>query len=130
MTCIHALPRTLRLRTSPPYQGGLRRCHMSSGSGPHLPTEVGSGAVMCPMALDLTSRLRWVPPSPRALWLWIPPLYRGGFWCCHVSHGSQLVVGLKYKKGLAGLPMQLSSRVSKTRTYVSKVPDARAIMGL
>jgi hypothetical protein len=27
--CIHVLPHTLLLQTSPPCQGGLRRCHMS-----------------------------------------------------------------------------------------------------
>jgi hypothetical protein len=37
---------------------------------------------------------------------------------------------LSIKKGLAGLPMQLGSRVSKSHAHVPKVPDARAIMGL
>jgi hypothetical protein len=34
------------------------------------------------------------------------------------------------KKGLADLPMQLGSRVSKPCVHVPNVPDARAIMGL
>jgi hypothetical protein len=42
------------------------RCHVPYGSEPHLPTEMGSSASMCPMALDLTSRLRWAPVLPHA----------------------------------------------------------------
>jgi hypothetical protein len=45
------LPRVTRLRTPPPYSGGLRFCHMSHGSGPCLPAREGSGAVTCPMTL-------------------------------------------------------------------------------
>jgi hypothetical protein len=59
------LPCVLWLRTSPPGKGGLRRCHVSYGSGPRLPEEVGSGATKYPMALDLTSRLRWASALPR-----------------------------------------------------------------
>jgi hypothetical protein len=65
--CNHTLPHALRLRISPPYQGGLRRCHVSYDSGPRLLTEVGSGAAMCPMTLYLTSRLRWAPVLPHIL---------------------------------------------------------------
>jgi hypothetical protein len=42
-------------------QGAVRaskRCHISCSFGPHLPTEVGSGAATCPAASDLTSLLR------------------------------------------------------------------------
>jgi hypothetical protein len=40
-------------------------------------------------------------------------------------------VGLRYiKKGLADLPVQLGSRVSKSRAHVPKMPDVSAIMGL
>jgi hypothetical protein len=35
------------------------RCHISCSFGPHLSTEVGSGAVTCPTAPDLTSLLRF-----------------------------------------------------------------------
>jgi 5-methylcytosine-specific restriction endonuclease McrA len=35
-----------------------------------------------------------------------------------------------YKKCIAGLPMQLGSRVSKARPHVPKTHDARAIMGM
>jgi hypothetical protein len=59
--CSHTLSRALRLWTLPPSCGGLRRCHMSYGSGPRLPAKVGSGAATCPMAPDLASRLRWAP---------------------------------------------------------------------
>jgi hypothetical protein len=42
---------------------------VSYGSGPRLSVEVGSDVVTCPMALDIASRLRWVPTLPRVLWL-------------------------------------------------------------
>jgi hypothetical protein len=38
------LPCILRLRTPPPYAGGLRDRHTSHGSGPHLPAREGSRA--------------------------------------------------------------------------------------
>jgi hypothetical protein len=58
-----ALPRVIWLRTSPLGCGGLWCCHMSYGSGPRLPIEVGSGATTCPTALDHASPLGglWVP---------------------------------------------------------------------
>jgi hypothetical protein len=55
---VSVLPRILQPRTSPTYRGGLRRCHVTYGYRPCLPVELGSGAAMCPMALDLTSLLR------------------------------------------------------------------------
>jgi hypothetical protein len=45
-----ALPRVLWLRTSPPGLAGLRRCHVSYGSKPHLPTGAGFGTATRPMA--------------------------------------------------------------------------------
>jgi hypothetical protein len=59
------LPRVLWLQASRLGRGGLRRCHVSYGSGPHLPGEVCFDAVMYPMALDHASRLRWAPALPR-----------------------------------------------------------------
>jgi hypothetical protein len=56
-TCPMALDLTSQL-------SGLRRCHVSYGSGPRLLVEVGSGAATCPMAPDLASRLRWAPALP------------------------------------------------------------------
>jgi hypothetical protein len=88
-----ALPRVLYLRTSPPNRGGLRRCHVSYGSGPHIPVEVVSGASMCPAG----------PYGPR------------------VS---------SINKSIAGLPMQLDTHVPNTRVHVSKAPHVRAIMRL
>jgi hypothetical protein len=35
------------------------------GSGPRFPAEVGSDAATCPVAPDLTSRLRWALAPPR-----------------------------------------------------------------
>jgi hypothetical protein len=51
-----ALPRVLQLRTSPPYQGGLRCCHVSRSSGPGLPAEKDSSAATRPAT----------PSGPRA----------------------------------------------------------------
>jgi hypothetical protein len=51
---IHTLPRALQFWTSPPCQGGLQRCHVSSSFGPRHPTEVGSGTAMYLVATDLT----------------------------------------------------------------------------
>jgi hypothetical protein len=107
------------------------RCYVPYSSGPHLPVKVGSDAVTCPMASDLTSQLRWAPTLSRVLWLRTLPPDQGGSRCCHASRGPQWAVGLRYiKKGLAGLFMQLGSRVSKARTHVPYAPNARAIMGL
>jgi hypothetical protein len=92
------LPCVQWFRTSPPCQGGFRRYHVSSGSGSHLPTEVGPDAATCSVASDLTSRLRWALTPLRATWLQTPPPDRGGFRCCHTSRGSQWAVGLKYIK--------------------------------
>jgi hypothetical protein len=78
----------LWLQTSPPYWDGLRCCHVSNGSGPRLPVEVGSDAATCPATPDLASRLRWVPTLPRVLWLWTSPPSSGGLWRWHVSYGS------------------------------------------
>jgi hypothetical protein len=79
--CIHALPRAavaseltslLRegpsaatcpwLRTRPLHLGGLWRCHMPRGSGPHLSIQEGSGAATRPLASDPTSPL-WRGPA-------------------------------------------------------------------
>jgi hypothetical protein len=123
------LPCVLRLRTSPPCQGGLRRCHVFYGSGPYLPTEVGSDAAICPMASGLASRLRWAPMLPHVLWLRTLPLGQGGSWCYHTSRGFQWTMGLRYiKKGLASLAMQLVTRVFKAQSYVSEASDTWAIM--
>jgi hypothetical protein len=54
-----------RLWTSPPCRDGLRRCHVSNGSAPHLSTEVGSNTATCPMAPDPTSQSGRVPMLPR-----------------------------------------------------------------
>jgi hypothetical protein len=61
-------PRVLQPRTSPPWRGELRCCHVSLGPGPRLLAEVSSGATMCPMALGSAS-------------------LRGELRCCHVSQG-------------------------------------------
>jgi hypothetical protein len=83
------------------------------------------------MALDVTSRLRWAPTLSHVLWLLTLPPGQGGSQCYHTSHSPQWIVDLRYiKKGLAGLHMQLCSRVSKAHAHVPKMSDARVIMGL
>jgi hypothetical protein len=67
--CIHALPRKLYLRTTPPWRGGLRSRHVSNGPEPHLLAELSSGAATCSSAPDLTSLPRWAPALPRVPWL-------------------------------------------------------------
>jgi hypothetical protein len=116
-----------------PLLGWARHYHMSSGPKPRLPTKVGpdaatcpmapdlvlpakvgSGAAMCPMTSDLASWLRWAPVLPRVLWLRTVPPSQGGSRCCHMSHGSQWAMGLRYiKKGLVGLSMRLGLHVSR-----------------
>jgi hypothetical protein len=41
-----------RLWTPPPCSGWLRSCHASHNSTPHLPTQEGSSATMCPVAIS------------------------------------------------------------------------------
>jgi hypothetical protein len=53
--------------------GGFRRCHVSYDFGPYLPTEVGSGAATCPMALNFASQQRWAPVLPCVIWLRTSP---------------------------------------------------------
>jgi hypothetical protein len=43
------LPRVIWLWISPLGRGGLWCCHVSYGSGPHLPAEMGYGAATCPV---------------------------------------------------------------------------------
>jgi hypothetical protein len=58
-----ALSCVLWLQTLSPGWGRLRRCYVSYDSGPHLPAEVGFGAVTCPtgspwaMSLSIKKRL-------------------------------------------------------------------------
>jgi hypothetical protein len=49
-------------------------CHVSYGSGSHLPAEMGAGVATCHMASDLASRLRWASALPRAPRLRTSPL--------------------------------------------------------
>jgi hypothetical protein len=50
-----------------PCRRGLQRCHVSYSSGSRLPAEAGSGAAMCPVALDLASLSEWAPVLPRVM---------------------------------------------------------------
>jgi hypothetical protein len=105
--CIQELPHALWLRISHPYQGGLRHCHVSYGSRPHVLVEVGSDTGMCPAILDLTSRLRWAPMLPHVLWLRTSPLGWGGLWRYHMSHASRLHLPAEVGCDTAMCPMAL-----------------------
>jgi hypothetical protein len=115
---------------------------VSYGSEPRFPAEVGSGAITCHVAPDLTARLRWATVSPRVQRLWASLPFWDGLQHTHVSCGSgpRLPVGegsdaathhvvpngsraSRIKKGIDGLPMQLGSHVSNECSRVSKVPD-------
>jgi hypothetical protein len=102
-----ALPRVPRPRTSPPYRGGLQRCHVSHGPGPHLPAEVGSDVAMCPVALGLTSLLRWALALSRAPWLQTSPPCRDRFGCCHISRGPGPRLPAEVFSGAATCPTAL-----------------------
>jgi hypothetical protein len=125
-----ALPHVLWLQTSPLTRGELWCCHMSYDSGPRLPDEVGSSAAVCPIALDLTYRLRWTLTLPHILWLRTSPPDWGGLRRCHVSHDSLWATCFKHKESLADLPMQLGTHVPNARAHVFKAPHIRAIMRL
>jgi hypothetical protein len=60
-------------------RGELRHCRVFLSSVPRLPTEVGSGAATCPMALGSASP-------------------RGEFRCCHIPHGPQWAVDHRNKE--------------------------------
>jgi hypothetical protein len=120
------LPRALRFQTLPPSYGGLRCCHVSYGSRPHLSAEVGSGVATCSMALDLTSQLRWALTQLHTLWLWTSPPGRGGLRCYHVSRGSLWVVSFKHKEK----PSRSACAARHACAHISMVPHIRAIMRL
>jgi hypothetical protein len=44
-------PRVLRLQTPPPWSEGLQSRHASLGSRSRIPTQEGSGAAMCHVAV-------------------------------------------------------------------------------
>jgi hypothetical protein len=74
-----ALKRTLWLWTPPPCRDGLRRCHVTYGSTPHLPIEVGFDVAAYPMAPDPASQpgrvlvLPWIPQFPKGH---MPQIYK------------------------------------------------------
>jgi hypothetical protein len=72
-------PLVPRPRTSPPYRGELRCCHVSCGPKPRLLAELSSGAATRPMAPVSTSS-------------------RGGLRRFHVPHGPQQAVDHRNKE--------------------------------
>jgi hypothetical protein len=123
------LPCVLWLRTSPPSRGGLQCCHVSYGSGPRLPTELGSSAAICPIALDLASQLMWALTLPYILWLWTSPHSWGGLHRCNMSYGSGPRLPAEVGSGAATCPMapNLASRLRWTAALprVPRVPVDR-----
>jgi hypothetical protein len=100
-----ALPHVPRHRTPPPCSGGLRRCHMSHGSGSCLPAHEGSDAATCPTAPELASLLGRAPTLPCVPRLGTLPPCSGGLRCCHVSHGSGPCLPAREGSGAATCPM-------------------------
>jgi hypothetical protein len=98
-------------------------CHVSNGSRPRLPAEVGSSAATCPMALELTSQLRWALTLPLVIWLWISHLGWGGLQCCDVSYGSGPRLLAEVGPGAATCHMapDLASRV-RWAPALSRIP--------
>jgi hypothetical protein len=122
---------------------------MSHGSGPCLPVREGSGTATCHTAPDLASLLEKALMLSRVTRLWTPPPCSGGLQFCHMPHGSGPCLpaqegsgaitclatlrglhALTIKKGLADLPMQQDSRVSKTRLHVTEAPTRRGADGV
>jgi hypothetical protein len=122
-TCTHASPRALQFQTLP---SGLRNCHVSSGSGTHLPDRKGSGATMCIVAPDPLGGL-WCAACPAASDL---ASLSGGLRAttCHAVPCGPRASNIK--KSLTSLPVQLGSHVPNARTHICKTPDANVIMGL
>jgi hypothetical protein len=85
--CDHTLPHVQQHQTLPPRSGGIRHCHVSHGSRSRLPAQEGSGAAMCPKALDPASLLRRALAPPHVPCLLTPPPRSGGIWRYHVSRG-------------------------------------------
>jgi hypothetical protein len=76
-----------RHRILPSCSRGLRRSHVSHGTGPRLPAREGSGAAMYPTILDPAFLLGRALTLPRVLRHRIPPPCSGGLRRYHVSHG-------------------------------------------
>jgi hypothetical protein len=116
-TCNHAPPRVSQHRNMPPNRGGIRGCHMSSGSGaPPPPEREGSGATMCTIASDPLGELRCAT-CPEAS---DPASLRGGLRAPvmpvipYGPHASNM------KKSLAGLPVQQGSLVPNAHMHISR----------
>jgi hypothetical protein len=62
---VHPSVATLQCRTLPSNQGGLRRRHVSYGSGSRPPDREGSGITTCPVAPNPASLIGRAPASPR-----------------------------------------------------------------
>jgi hypothetical protein len=94
-----------------------------NGSGPRFSIEVGSSIAMCPKAPDLASLLGRAPT----------PLRVDSFGpCLPPGEGNDTTTRLMVpyglwvsciKKDIVGLPIQLGSRVSKSRSCVFKASD-------
>jgi hypothetical protein len=101
-------------------------CHVPYGSGPHLSAEISSGAALCLMTPNLTSRLRWAPALPRAPRLCTSPPSWGGLQRCHMSYCSGPHLPTKVGFDAATCPMapDLASllRWALTLPHVLRLP--------
>jgi hypothetical protein len=123
--CIYTLSHTLEFRTSSPYRGELRCCHVSRGSGPRLLTELSSGIITCSSAPDLASLPRWALALPRVIWLRaLSPREEISSAATYLMAPSGLwTTGIK--KSLAAPGMQLDSHVSKARLQFGSIVQRR-----
>jgi hypothetical protein len=99
-----ALLRVPRFWILSPCSGGLRRCHVSHGSGSCLPAWEGSGATTCPAAPNPASLLKRVLVLPHIPRLWILPPCSGGLRRCHASRGSGSCLPTQEGSGAATRP--------------------------
>jgi hypothetical protein len=125
------------LQTEYPYIQALSQdrewgvhCHVSCSTGPCLLVKVGSEAGTCLVAPVPVSLLGRALVPLRVLRLrTLPPCLEGSSTITNPTVPCGLQAS-SIKKNLAGMSMQLGSRVFKTRTYVSKASDVKVIMGL
>jgi hypothetical protein len=119
------LPCVLGLRTPPLRLGGLQRCHVHWGSGPHHIIQAGSGTTTRPSAPNPASPSRRSPMLTCTLWLQTAPRLRSGLRCLHVSYCSLRLMSRRDKERLSCNGIQQGSRVSKARPCVTEAPARR-----
>jgi hypothetical protein len=92
------LPHVQWHRISPPSEGGLWYCHVSSGSGPRLTVREGSDTATCPVAPDPASQPGRASVQPQRSQLYTPVSFCRGLRRCHVAYGPLRAAGHKHKE--------------------------------